>query len=146
MAIWKTEFHVRNYDESNACFIVFLRIQLSIFSFFFKDFYCASCRSNSNQSISSLWSSGIQTRKKGIPLGYVKAILFQELDGILGSQIITPRRKETCDFTSMIVWSEAYNLVVSKPGFESRLSAFIRPFDSFVIHKQMTSLIITFLW
>lgn len=58
----------------------------------------------------------------------------KEVDGLLAGLVITPDRKERMDYTSMI-WTEPFTLVVPKPEQESRLLAFIRPFQPLVNYK-----------
>lgn len=54
--------------------------------------------------------------------------LSQDIDGIACSFSISLDRKERMDF-SFLTWSEAYRLVVPRPGEESRIFAFVRPFQ-----------------
>ena len=56
---------------------------------------------------------------------------FKDIDGVAGGFYITLDRKERMDFTSFI-WSDDFGLVAPRPGEESRLFAFIGPFQSMV--------------
>lgn len=56
----------------------------------------------------------------------------QELDTAASSLLGTPERLKLCDFTTSWIWTENYSLIGPKPAQESRLFAFIRPFDSMV--------------
>lgn len=57
---------------------------------------------------------------------------IQEYDGVATSLMVTPARQQYCDFTTSLTWFEAYSLISPKPKQESRLFAFIRPFDPMV--------------
>ena len=57
---------------------------------------------------------------------------YQNIDAVNDGFIITVDRLEKMDFTYMI-WAETQDLVVPKPGEESRLFAFVRPFQPMVI-------------
>ncbi|XP_045025966.1 glutamate receptor ionotropic, delta-1 [Daphnia magna] len=52
-----------------------------------------------------------------------------EVDGFAVVFIATPERKKKMDFTSFFGWSESYTMVVPRPEEESRLFAFIWPFQ-----------------
>lgn len=54
--------------------------------------------------------------------------VFKDIDGILCAFYLTPDRIERMSFT-FPTWAEGFNMVVPKPGHESRLFAFIRPFQ-----------------
>lgn len=57
------------------------------------------------------------------------------MEGILSSHVITPLRAELMDYTCGLWWSEPYNLVVPTTEYESRLFAFIHPFQPTVKTK-----------
>lgn len=67
-------------------------------------------------------------------LSMLKLVLLsmQEADGILGSLVSNPDRAARVDFTSAHIWTEPYTLVVPKPKQQSRIFAFIRPFQPMV--------------
>ena len=70
---------------------------------------------------------------------YLYLLRIQNIDAICGGFIITPDRKERVDFVSHPYWAETQDLVVPVPGEESRLFAFIRPFQPKVIHALIPS-------
>ncbi|XP_057369972.1 glutamate receptor 1-like [Daphnia carinata] len=53
----------------------------------------------------------------------------KEVDGFAVVFIATPERKKIMDFTSFFGWSDSYVMVVPRPEEESRLFAFIWPFE-----------------
>ncbi|XP_046453943.1 ionotropic receptor 93a-like [Daphnia pulex] len=55
----------------------------------------------------------------------------QDINGIVPSFFLSMDRVERFDFTSFI-WAEGFRLVLPRPGEESRLFAFIRPFQPWV--------------
>ncbi len=59
---------------------------------------------------------------------YILILFEQSIDGINSAFVITLDRKERMDFTYM-AWSEGFGLVVPSPEEESRLFAFIGPFQ-----------------
>lgn len=63
--------------------------------------------------------------------------ILKEADALIGTLLVTPERKEKADFT-FLAWSEPFVLIVPKPEQESRLFAFIRPFQPLVGHKNFT--------
>ena len=65
-----------------------------------------------------------------------RLLVIQEVDGFLGVSVITPEKAQVLDYTCGIIWSEPYNLVVPKPEYESRLFAFVRPFQLPVIYSD----------
>lgn len=62
-----------------------------------------------------------------------KKLIFirQDVDSIATVFSVTPERNARFDYTSL-VWSEPYNLVVPRPGIETRLFAFLLPFQPMV--------------
>ena len=56
---------------------------------------------------------------------------LKDIDGISSGFYVTLDRKERMDFTSF-TWSDDFGLVEPRPGEESRLFAFIGPFQSMV--------------
>ena len=58
-------------------------------------------------------------------------VFTQEVDGTISSFIASPDRKERMDFT-FFLWTEPCTLLVPTPELESRLFAFIRPFQPMV--------------
>ena len=67
----------------------------------------------------------------------------QNIDAVDSGFIITVDRKEKVEFTYAI-WAEADGIIVPKPGEESRLFAFIRPFQPTVCYAM--SIIFCFLF
>lgn len=73
-------------------------------------------------------------------LGYSllsKTFFVQEADAIISSLIPTIDRIQKLDFTTFIQWNEPYSLIVPRPSYESRLLAFIRPFQPLVSHNAV---------
>jgi hypothetical protein len=51
--------------------------------------------------------------------------------------VASPERKKKMDF-SYFIWTELYSMVVPRAEEESRLLAFIRPFQSIVQHISIS--------
>jgi ABC-type amino acid transport substrate-binding protein len=67
-------------------------------------------------------------------------VLFAQVDALLNGLTATPERKKWVDFTYMI-WTEPWTMVVPRPGEESRLFAFTKPFQSKVPLNESYKLI-----
>ena len=50
----------------------------------------------------------------------------------MGHLVIDPSRAARIDYTCGLGWAEPYNIIVPKPEFQSRLFAFVRPFQPLV--------------
>ena len=61
--------------------------------------------------------------------GHWKLLKKKKADTIGASYIVDLKRAARMDYTSGIAWTEPYNLVVPKPEFQSRLFAFVFPFQ-----------------
>lgn len=53
------------------------------------------------------------------------------MDGIVGAFYLTMDRAERMDYSSF-TWVDGFSLVIPNPGEESRLFAFVRPFQPWV--------------
>ena len=51
---------------------------------------------------------------------------------MVSSLAIDPNRAARIDYTCGLEWAEPYTIVVPKPAFQSRLFAFVRPFQPLV--------------
>ena len=56
----------------------------------------------------------------------------QQADALVACYIVDPSRAERMDYTCGLAWAEPFNLVVPVPEYESRIFAFIRPFQPMV--------------
>lgn len=64
--------------------------------------------------------------------GLANQIDQQQADAMLASLVIDPNRAARMDYTCGLGWAETYNIIVPKPEFQSRLFAFVRPFQFWV--------------
>ncbi|XP_046445822.1 glutamate receptor ionotropic, delta-1-like isoform X1 [Daphnia pulex] len=72
------------------------------------------------------------SEKYGNPIGHsINLTSNKEVDGVAVAFVPTLDRKKNVDFT-YFVWSEYFAMVVPQPGEETRIFAFIRPFQSTV--------------
>jgi ionotropic glutamate receptor len=55
-------------------------------------------------------------------------VISQNFDGIMVGFYITMSRAERFDYTAS-AWSEGFNFAMPRPGEESRLFAFVGPFQ-----------------
>ncbi|XP_046454702.1 glutamate receptor ionotropic, kainate glr-3-like isoform X2 [Daphnia pulex] len=66
-------------------------------------------------------------------------LMNQDVDGIVGAFYLTMDRVERMDY-SFFTWTDGFSLVVPNPGEESRLFAFVRPFQPWVWMSILLSL------
>lgn len=64
-------------------------------------------------------------------------LILQEVDALVNGLVASPERKKKMDF-SYFIWTELYSMVVPRAEEESRLLAFIRPFQSIVQHISIS--------
>ncbi|XP_046446872.1 uncharacterized protein LOC124196104 [Daphnia pulex] len=67
----------------------------------------------------------------------VNLVMNKEADALVSGLVASPERKKKMDF-SYFIWTELYSMVVPRAEEESRLLAFIRPFQSIVQHISIS--------